>query len=188
MVSVVQKGAATPPTASVFDRVLKALDVAGLCDEQIEISIRVGPKVQSQPSELTQAILAKSIRVLKDDAIAAENEERYVLGIVLEPLKEMGTADVQADTYSAANVRKACHLFMEDFGNMGLQHQIYVNDSVKVLENWIATDDTVIGGQSVVKGTWLMAVRVTDDKLWSAIKAGTLTGFSIGGRANRAPL
>lgn len=171
---------------AIFDRVLKALDVAGLCsDEEIEISIRVGREIKL-PSESTQQILSKGIKrvVRKDDS----EEERYVLGIVLEPLKEMGTNDVQQDTYSAANVRKACYGWMEDYGTLGLQHQIKLAGQVKVLENWIAPDDCVIGGQQVVKGTWLMGVRVIDDNLWQAVKDGTLTGFSIGGKAQRVPL
>jgi len=184
MAQAIQKRA--PKPATVFDRVLKALDVAGLCDEEIEISIRVGKQIsREEPAAITKKILDKDLRVIrKDDA----PEERYVLGIVLEPLIEMGKVDVQADTYSAEEVRKACHTFMADFGNMGLQHQIYVNGKVKVLENWIATDDCLISGQSVTKGTWLMGVRVVDDDLWSAVKDGKLTGFSIGGYAKREPV
>jgi hypothetical protein len=33
--------------------------------------------------------------------------------------------------------------------------------------------------------TWLLAVRVADEELWRQIKAGELTGFSIGGSAMR---
>jgi hypothetical protein len=36
------------------------------------------------------------------------------------------------------------------------------------------------------RGTWLLAVRVVDDELWQQIKAGELTGFSIGGSALRS--
>lgn len=172
-------------TGSVFDRVLRAIDAAGICsDEEIAISIRVGKAVRA-PSSVTTAILSKAIKILQKDANV---EERYVLGIVLEPLKELGKADVQADTYSAEEVRKACHVFMEDYGNMGLQHQLFVNGKVKILENWISPDDCTINGQFVAKGTWLMAVRIIDDGIWKAVKDGTLTGFSIGGKAQREPL
>ncbi len=171
--------------ALIFDRVLKAIDAAGVCsDEEIEISIRVGKEIKPL-SASTQEILSKAIKVVRKDV---SEEERYVLGIVLEPLKEMGTNDVQQDTYSAAEVRKACYLWMEKYGTLGLQHQIALSGQVKVLENWIAPDDCVIGGQQVVKGTWLMGVRVVDDNLWQAVKDGTLTGFSIGGKAQRVPV
>lgn len=173
-------------TGSVVDRILRAIDASGVCSdgEEISISIRVG-KAIAVPSDVTLKLLSRAIKILRKDASA---EERFVLGIVLEPLKELGKADVQDDTYSAEEVRKACHVFMEDYGNMGLQHQLFVNGKVKILENWISPDDCTINGQFVAKGTWLMAVRIVDDGIWQAVKDGTLTGFSIGGKAQRQPL
>lgn len=134
-------------------------------------------------SALTRAILTKSNRVLK-----ADQEERYILGIVLEPLKEMGKADSQGDTYSAEEVRKAAYTFMEEFGNLGEQHQKYINGRVKIRENWITRDDSVINGQVVKAGTWLLGVHVIDDDLWDAVKEGKFTGFSIGGYATTTPV
>jgi len=113
----------------------------------------------------------------------AEGEEQYVLGIVLEP----DVVDAQDDTYSADEVRKASERFMEMHRNMGLMHQQKVNDKVQILENYLAPCDMQIGGQAVKKGTWLMGVRVKDASLWSAVKSGELTGFSIGGSAIRTP-
>ena len=39
-------------------------------------------------------------------------------------------------------------------------------------------------GKTVVKGTWIMTVKVTDDELWAMCKSGDITGFSIGGVAS----
>lgn len=44
-----------------------------------------------------------------------------------------------------------------------------------------------MGGQKVVKGTWCMAMHVLDDGIWKRCKDGGLTGFSIGGSAQRTP-
>jgi len=106
-----------------------------------------------------------------------------VLGIVLEP----ETVDAQGDVYSAEEVRKAAHLFMEEFGGIGLMHRLRVNDQVKVLENFLAPADLELGGITVKKGTWLLGVRVLSDELWAQVKDGGLTGFSIGGSARRVP-
>jgi len=114
---------------------------------------------------------------------AEEGEERYVLGIVLEP----ETVDAQGDIYSAAEIRKAAHRFMEEFGGLGLQHQVRVNGRVKVLESYLAPQDLDIDGTAVKGGTWLLAVRVLDDELWSMVREGQLTGLSIGGTARRGP-
>ena len=111
------------------------------------------------------------------------NDERFVLGIVLEP----EVVDAQGDIYSAQEICTAAHRFMEEFGGMGLMHRLRVNDQVKVLENYLAPTDFTLGEISVRKGTWLLAVRVLSDELWERVKSGDLTGFSIGGSARRVP-
>lgn len=111
------------------------------------------------------------------------NDERFVLGIVLEP----EVVDAQGDIYSAEEIRAAAHRFMEDFGGLGLMHRLRVNGQVKVLESYLAPTDFTIGELAVRKGTWLLAVRVLSDELWERVKTGDLTGFSIGGSARRVP-
>jgi site-specific DNA-adenine methylase len=128
------------------------------------------------PSPL-EAILTKRIPLLKT------GEERYVLGVVLEP----ETIDAQDDIYSAAEVRDAAHGFMQQYRNVGLMHRGLVNDQVKILESYLAPVSFQLDGADVRKGTWLLAIRVLADDLWSAIKAGEITGLSIGGSAARSP-
>ncbi|MCA9586088.1 MAG: N-6 DNA methylase, partial [Myxococcales bacterium] len=111
------------------------------------------------------------------------NDERFVLGIVLEP----EVVDAQGDIYSGEEIRAAAHRFMEDFGGLGLMHRLRVNGQVKVLESYLAPTDFTIGELSVRRGTWLLAVRVLSDELWERVKSGDLTGFSIGGSARRVP-
>jgi DNA adenine methylase len=84
-------------------------------------------------------------------------------------------------------VRDAAHKFMEEFQNLGLMHRELVNGSVKILESYVAPAEFEVDSTKVKKGTWLLAVRVTDDALWQKVKAGELTGFSIGGSARRNP-
>ena len=110
-------------------------------------------------------------------------DERFVLGVVLEP----EVVDSQGDIYSAAEVRRAAHRFMEEFGTLGLMHRMRVGTEAKVLESYLAPADAVIGETPVKKGTWLMAVRILSDALWADVQAGRLTGFSIGGSARRVP-
>lgn len=126
---------------------------------------------------LVAAALSKRIPLLKT------SEERYVLGIVLEPER----VDAQQDIYSAAEVREAAHRFMEEYRNLGLMHREILGEQVKILESYLAPAAFELDGTRVKPGTWLLAVRVVDDDLWRQIKAGELTGFSIGGSALRAP-
>lgn len=115
----------------------------------------------------------------KDD----EKDEQIVYGIVLEP----DTVDAQQDIYSAEEVRTAAHKYMADFQNAGLMHQKTINDKAKVIESYLAPCDFTLGGQKVIKGTWVMAMQILDAKVWQEAKSGGLTGFSIGGSAQRTP-
>jgi len=146
-------------------------------------------------------------KVLKGFAIKlhkleAPAEERYVLGVVLEPDVidatrvrehvvdgEVVPASI-GDTYSEEEVRKACHFWMENYAQIGLQHTRVIGgvpqryslapSQVRILECFLAPIDFELNGEMVKKGTWLLAVRVIDDALWEAVKRGELTGFSIG--------
>lgn len=130
-----------------------------------------GQDVAGNP--LVAKALGKSIALLRTD------EERFVLGVVLEP----ETVDAQKDIYSAGEVREAAHRFMEEYQNVGFMHRQLVNDKERILESYVAPADLELGGGHVKKGTWLLAVRVEDDQLWKQVKDGSISGFSIGGNA-----
>ncbi len=122
-------------------------------------------------------IIVKRAAVTKDD-------QRYALGIVLEP----DIVDAQNDTYSADDIRDAFEKYAEHFRNVGLMHKTMINDKVSILENYLAPADFQSGDVTVKKGTWLMGVRVNDPALWAGVKDGSITGFSIGGSAIRKPV
>lgn len=129
-------------------------------------------------------LICGSADVIKaDDADDAAEDERFIMGVVLEP----DEVDSQGDTITPEEVRSAAHGYMEDYGNVGLQHQTFINGKVKILESYICPVDCTIGGQLVKAGTWLMAFRVLDDTIWEAVKSGLLTGLSIGGLGTRVP-
>jgi hypothetical protein len=155
---------------------------------EFELASRPGLVFGSQLPLAPNADLAKvraveksyAVRLVKD----AGAEERYVLGVVLAP----DVVDSQGDTYSADEVRKAAHGWMERTGSLGKQHaEVVAKDQLRVLETYLAPIDFGYGEEKIAKGTWLLAIRVPDDELWSAVKAGSFTGFSIGGTAVRTP-
>lgn len=139
------------------------------------------PKPHATPKpELAKALAREhQVKLLKADEV----EERFVLGVVLEP----NVVDSQNDFESPEDIRKAAHLFMEEYGELGTQHTEMVTGRLKVLESYIAPIDFEIGGEKVSKGTWVMGIRVVDDALWTDVKKGSFTGFSIGGTAYRSP-
>lgn len=120
----------------------------------------------------------------RDVTIIAKAEElRYVLGVVLEP----ETVDSQNDIYSEDEVRKAAWGYMEKFQRMGLQHSEAADGLIVIVESWRTPYEMTIGEQTVKKGTWLLGAIVKDDELWSGVKSGAFTGWSIGGNAVRRP-
>jgi len=133
--------------------------------------------VSPAPEDLVVAKALTHIRIHKTA------EERYVMGIVLEP----DTVDSQGDIYSKEEVRKAAHRFMQEYRQLGKQHSEIVTGKLVILESWVAPTEFALGDETVKDGTWLMGIRVVDDALWSSTKKGDFTGFSIGGIAYREP-
>ncbi len=106
-------------------------------------------------------------------------ELKLVSGIVLEP----ETTDGQGDIYSSDEIRKTAHEFMANYSGQGngLMHKSFGEDSLRIVESYLAPVDFTINKQSVKKGTWVMTSLILDDKLWSLVKKGKLTGYSIRG-------
>lgn len=152
---------------------------------------------------VNKGIMAKGLKILRQTAVVrkadAENEteERFVMSLVLEPNDGQGDAplkpDTQADIYSEEDVRKAAHAWMEFHGAVDLNHswKELGKERVRTLESYLSPVAFDIGeGDSayhVVKGTWMLGVRVIDDALWKGVKTGEIGAFSIGGTAVRTP-
>ena len=116
--------------------------------------------------------------IIKSEEVA---DERFVLGIVLEP----ESVDAQFDIYSSDEVRSAAHKFMTEYRNVHFMHKYEINGDVEILESYLAPADMMVENNLIKKGTWLMAVKVNSEEQWKMVKSGELTGFSIGGHALR---
>lgn len=155
-------------------------------------------RIQVAVRELNKAIEARGLRLLKDSTRVTKaddgTEERFILSLVLEP--NDGTAgaplnpDTQDDIYSADEIRTTAHGWMENFGHVDLQHnwQALGKSEVSILESYLAPVDFQLGDNKVLKGTWMLGLRVKNDILWDAIKAGEIGAYSVGGTAQRVPV
>lgn len=135
--------------------------------------------------------------------ILSKNEEkRLIMGPVLVP----DTVDLQDDIVSASEIEKACHGYMikmayrdePDFlkelgfrnpdaaGGRGFQHMDF-SRKMAVVETFISPVDMEINGRNIIKGTWVMTMKVFDDEVWNLVKTGKITGFSIGGHSKSRP-
>lgn len=144
------------------------------------VSKRVPPPPARTKQSAEDVVVAKALSHIRIHKTA---EERYVMGIVLEP----DTVDSQNDFYSKEEVRNAAHRFMQEYRQLGKQHTEIVTGKLIILESWVAPTAFDLGDESVKEGTWLMGIRVADDAMWEDTKKGDFTGFSIGGSAYRKP-
>lgn len=137
-------------------------------------------EVRGEP-HFFDAHLGRPVRLLAKQAPtpdgAADQEERFVLGIVLEP----DAPDAQGHIYNAVEVRAAAHYFMEFHRALGLMHQVILDSEAAILESYVAPGDFAIGDQFVPRGTWVLGARIYDDNLWNMIKTGQIAAWSIGG-------
>jgi len=143
---------------------------------------------ETQKGDVTKcAVRDRAVRIVKAETSkdAREQEERFIFGVVLVP----NEPDSQGDIYSAEEVTKAAHAYMEDAGGtFKIMHAGKPIEGLKVLETYVTKVSETHSDETFPIGTWLMAARVLDDALWDDIKKGVFTGFSIGGSAIRERL
>lgn len=113
--------------------------------------------------------------------VKANIEEQTITGIVLQP----EVVDAQGDIISADVIRNAAHKFLAAHNRatkLGLMHKDF-KKRFELFESYVTPVDLVIGDSHVKAGSWIIIVHVLDKKVWEQVKAGKLTGFSIGGKA-----
>jgi DNA adenine methylase len=134
----------------------------------------------------------------------ADDAERFALCVVLEPNDGKGGApldpDAHKDIYSAEEIYRAAHWYMERYQQHKLQHgrgdlyrgKILGKSKIQILESTIVRwpgemTDPSGRKQKIHAGTWLLGLKIHDDRIWEKIMRGEITGLSIGGTAVRSP-
>lgn len=129
------------------------------------------------------AIVKSEDGVLEGESfiIKQDDDKRLVTCVVYEPYVK----DTHGDYMLPEDIEKAAHEFMAKYGEgADIQHD-NKKANVDIVESWVAKTDTTVGGQDIKKGTWMATARVNDDLIWKSIKDGVLTGFSMGGTAQK---
>lgn len=121
-------------------------------------------KSEEQPN------VSRDMNILKQDA-----SQQIAYGVVYEPLVK----DAHDDYMTADEIEKAAHIFLKDYRQIDKQHD-FTSQVGDVIESYIAPADFELGGETVTKGTWVMAVKVADE-VWTGIQKGEYTGFSLAG-------
>ena len=120
--------------------------------------------------------------VAKFKIIKVDKKKQIVGGIVYEP----DEVDTQGDYTDTAEIEKAMFRFMEKYATNA--KRIRIDHKGKkyffpILECFQPESDTVKGDQLIKKGSWWILIKILNKEIWKQIEDGTLTGFSMGGRA-----
>jgi hypothetical protein len=97
-------------------------------------------------------------------------------------------------TFTPESIEQTQHKFMQAnlLGQTSLMHErALVGNSV--VESWIVADSekdkSAVYGFDVPIGTWMLAMKMNDTKLWNEqIKTGKVKGFSIDGKYNHVEM
>ena len=105
-------------------------------------------------------------------------EKFLVFGVPLVP----DVPDLQGDVISAEEIEDAAHDFMLVSQELGTDHT-ELQQGLAIVQSFIAPVNFTLGGKKVVKGSWVIVVKVKDTEIWQKIKLGEFGGFSIQGRS-----
>lgn len=121
--------------------------------------------------------LAKILPILKSSM------KQVVFCIVLEP----DTADAQDDIMTSEDIEETAHNYMIKARMIGASHTQQIEAAP--VESFIAPQDLEYQGQNgpqvVKKGSWVIGIKVFDQKEWQKVLNGEYTGVSVGGKGLR---
>lgn len=138
--------------------------------------------LQAPYGEVAKQARIRKVRPVELGIYKSDAAERLVYGVVLRP----NYIDAQDDVMTPEEVRKAAHYYMEHAQVILLRHgkdPVQGDKPIKAvpLECYIAPVDFKLGTGQVLKGDWVMCVRVDDLDMWEQVESGEYRGFSVGG-------
>jgi hypothetical protein len=116
-------------------------------------------------------------RIFKIDKL-----KQIVFGVVLQP----NIPDLQGDIITEDEIENAAHRYMVESRITGFRHQEEL-DAV-IVESYIAKSNEWFKDENILKGSWLVAMKINDLKVWQGVLDGTFNSFSIGGWAKSDPV
>ncbi|MCK5610882.1 hypothetical protein KAR91_53910, partial [Candidatus Pacearchaeota archaeon] len=108
-------------------------------------------------------------------ANAVNEDEHLFTAIVLRP----DVPDSHGDIYDMETVEKASINYALHCGQANLQHLVNT-DLASPVHTWISPSDSVLGEGEILKGDWVMTMKIHDEEIWKMCESGSFTGFSVG--------
>lgn len=123
------------------------------------------------------------------DLAEVDSDKRILMGAALVPNKQIYRRNGKDEFYvffSEATVKQASELFLKNGNqsNATLEHKNKF-EGATVVESWIIDnpemDKSKAYGFDLPKGTWMISMKIEDEKVWKEVKDGKYKGFSIEG-------
>ena len=154
-------------------------------DEEDEVSGIEAISVVENPAIESDFIALKNQEIKLAEV---DKEKRILMGAALIPNKPIYRQSGDQEFYiyfSRDTVRKASELFFikGNQNNTTLEHQLELK-GLTAVESWIVEseqDKSRMYNLNVPIGTWMVSMKVNNDKVWKQVKAGEVKGFSIEG-------
>ncbi len=118
-------------------------------------------------------------------------DQRIVVGPAMIPdmkIPRMEKGEIYYVYFSEKSVARAAELFLkyDRASAQNTDHKDNFNKNVYVMESWLIEDKndktfTKYGFADLPIGTWMIKMRVNDDKIWKEVKDGKYKGFSVQG-------
>jgi DNA adenine methylase len=120
--------------------------------------------------------------------VKAKTPKQILYCVVAEP----GDVDYQNDFWDADEIEKTAHQYLLESRVVGDSHSKNAHGNLikadaGVVESFIAPVDFEVGEEKILKGSWVIAIKVNDSEMWAAVEKGDITGVSIGGTGYRIP-
>ena len=104
--------------------------------------------------------------------------------IVYAPVLIPGEADADGEVVTKEKIEDVAHFWLSNFAQVDHSHSL--NPAAKPVESYITTraekfkmpDNTVL---EIPSGSWMMAAKVQNSRVWKGIMNGEFNGFSIMG-------
>jgi len=128
--------------------------------------------------EGTQTIISTAPPIGELIAKSIDQDKGLVTAVILRP----NIADLHGDIYDAAEVEKACFNFNTRCGQTSIQHEKLAD--FQMVESFIVKADAKLGEGEVLTGDWIGTMHIDPaHSVWTQIKSGEFTGFSVGCKA-----
>jgi hypothetical protein len=154
-------------------------------EESDEIGVQAISVVNQPAVEVDFIALNKQV-MLK----ASDEKKRILTGVALIPSKQIYRYDESIGEYyiyfSKETIEKASQLFLKESNQKNATYEhAYDFDGGIVVESWIVSDPQMDKakhyGFDVPKGTWMISMKIENDKVWQDVLNGKVKGFSIEG-------